>query len=88
MQRETEFLKRVWFFYNLERRKMINYKYFKLTQEMKNKKISQRKLSRILGIHENSVRKKLSGTTEWTISEIDKLCDYFKKNYYELFKRG
>ena len=46
---------------------------------MKNKKISQRKLSQILGIHENSVRKKLSGTTEWTISEIDKLCDYFKK---------
>lgn len=64
---------------------MRAYKYSNLVEEMKTNKVSQRKLSKILEIHENSVRKKLDGKNEWTISEIETLCDYFKKDYYELF---
>lgn len=64
---------------------MRAYKYSNLVKEMKVNKVSQRKLSKILEIHENSVRKKLDGKTEWTIGEIEALCDYFKKDYYELF---
>lgn len=64
---------------------MLAYKYSKLVKEMKRNKESQRSLSKILGISENSVRNKLSGRNEWTIGEIETLCDYFKKDYYELF---
>ena len=55
---------------------MRSYKYCNLTNEMKKTKTTQRKLSKILGIHENSVRKKLDGKYEWTINEIDVLCNY------------
>lgn len=64
---------------------MIKYKYSKLTEEMKINKATQRHLSEILGISDVSFRKKLAGTTDWTISEIEALCDYFKRDYYELF---
>lgn len=64
---------------------MRAYKYSNLVKEMKKKKESQRSISRILGITENSVRNKLSGRNDWTIGEIETLCDYFKKDYYELF---
>ena len=64
---------------------MIKYKYSKLTEEMKNYKATQKHLSEILGITDVSFRKKLAGKTDWTIGEIETLCDYFKKDYYELF---
>ena len=66
---------------------MRAYKYTSLTDEMKRTKTTQRDLSKVLGIHENSVRKKLDGKFEWTISEINTLCNYFKKDYYELFRK-
>ena len=64
---------------------MRAYKYSNLVEEMKNKKESQRSLSKIIGVNENSVRNKLAGRTPWTIGEIETLCDYFKKDYYKLF---
>lgn len=64
---------------------MKTYKYSNLVEEMKNKKETQRSLSKIIGVNENSVRNKLAGRTSWTIGEIETLCDYFKKDYYELF---
>lgn len=64
---------------------MIKYKYSKLTLEMKNNKATQKHLSEILGITDVSFRKKLAGKTDWTIGEIETLCDYFKRDYYELF---
>lgn len=64
---------------------MRAYKYSNLIKEMKDKKESQRSISKIIGVNENSVRNKLAGRTEWTIGEIETLCDYFKKDYYELF---
>lgn len=64
---------------------MIKYKYSKLTEEMKNSKATQKYLSEILGITDVSFRKKLAGKTDWTIGEIETLCDYFKRDYYELF---
>ena len=64
---------------------MIKYKYSKLTKEMQKNKATQKHLSEVLGITDVSFRKKLAGTTDWTIGEIEALCDYFKKDYYELF---
>ena len=64
---------------------MIKYKYSKLVCEMESSKTTQKHLGEILGITDVSVRFKLSGKQEWTIGEIETLCEYFKKDYYELF---
>jgi len=64
---------------------MRAYKYSNLVKIMKQTKESQRSLCKIIGINENSIRNKLAGRTDWTIGEIETLCDYFKKDYYELF---
>ena len=49
---------------------------------------TQKKLGDILNLNRVSIINKLSGKTEWTISEIDILCNHYKKNYYELFKKS
>ena len=63
------------------------YKYFTLQTEMLKNKESQRDVSKLLGISENSVRNKLDDRNEWTISEIDILCNHYNKDYYELFEK-
>ena len=47
---------------------------------------SKEKIAGILGISTAQFRNKLKGKYDWTISEIDKLCIYYEKDYYELFK--
>lgn len=45
-------------------------------------------LAKLLGISSISVYNKLSGKTEWKISEIETLCKRFDSDYYHLFKKG
>ena len=66
---------------------MKKYKYFDLQTEMIKHNESQEQISRVLGITSASFRNKLDGLNEWTIGEIDKLCEHYNKNYYELFKK-
>ena len=47
----------------------------------------QQDIGNLLGIAKTTVNHKLSGKYDWTISEIETLCNHFKKDYYELFKR-
>ena len=47
---------------------------------------SQSYLARLLNITPQTISKKLVGDTEWTIGEIDTLCNHYNKDYYELFK--
>ena len=61
-------------------------KYPVLVAEMKTNKDTQESLGKILGINRMTVGMKLMGKYDWTISEIDKLCIYYGKDYYELFK--
>lgn len=61
-------------------------KYPVLVAEMKKNKDTQESLGKILGINRMTVGMKLMGKYDWTISEIDKLCIYYGKDYYELFK--
>ena len=61
-------------------------KYPVLVAEMKMNKDTQESLGKILGINRMTVGMKLMGKYDWTISEIDKLCIYYGKDYYELFK--
>lgn len=61
-------------------------KYPNLVGEMAKHGDTQKSLGKLLNITNGSVCKKLSGEREWTISEIDLICEHYKKDYYELFK--
>lgn len=63
-------------------------KYPELAGEIAKHGDTQKSIAKILGITYASVCRKLSGKSEWSISEIDKLCEYYKKDYYELFKQN
>lgn len=64
----------------------LDIKYPKLRLEMLLHKDSQKSLGQVVGLSSNSIGNKLSGRQEWTIGEIEKICEYYKKDYYELFK--
>ena len=66
---------------------MKNIKYLELFIEMKKHNETQKMVAEVLGITQQSISRKLYGTTDWTISEVDKLCEHYNKDYYELFKR-
>ena len=61
------------------------YKYFTLQTEMLKNRESQEDVGKLIGITANAVRNKLDGKNEWTINEIDILCNHYNMNYYELF---
>ena len=61
--------------------------YPELLGEMAKHGDTQKSLAKLLGITYSSVSRRLSGKSEWSISEIDILCEYYDKNYYELFKK-
>lgn len=63
-------------------------KYPELAAEMARRGDTQKTLSELLEIHRTAIGKRLSGETEWSISEIDKICEHYGKDYYELFKRN
>jgi hypothetical protein len=67
---------------------MKNVKYPELAGEMARCGVSRKELAKHLGITYGSLCRRMVGTTEWSISEIDKICERFNKNYYELFKKG
>jgi hypothetical protein len=43
-------------------------------------------IGKLLGISDASVSRRLSGQTDWKISEIETLCEKFDKSYCELFE--
>lgn len=60
--------------------------YPKLEFEMVKKGISQKALGILLKVSQPTIGRKLSGKVEWTIGDIETICNYFHKDYYELFK--
>ena len=61
-------------------------RYPNLAAEMARRGEKQKELATLLGISRGTVSRKMSGKTEFTIGEVEILCEHFKKNYYELFK--
>lgn len=61
--------------------------YPNLVGEMAKRGDTQEVLAKLLNLPRGSISRRLSGETEWSISEIDKICEYYKKDYYELFKK-
>jgi len=66
---------------------LVKYKYPEIIGELRKKAESKQYLADFLGINISTLIKKLSGKTQWNIGEIDKICEHFGKDYYELFKR-
>ena len=63
-------------------------KYPELAGEMRKHGDTQKTLATLLKLPRASISRRLSGETEWSIGEIEKICRYYGKNYYELFKKG
>lgn len=61
-------------------------KYPKLIAAMAVKGDTQWTLCDLLGVTRTTIYTRLIGKTEWTIGEIEKLCERYNKDYYELFK--
>lgn len=61
-------------------------KYPKLVEEMKTQKETQKTLAELLGLTRATISRKLKGTIEWSISEVEIICEHYKKDYYQLFK--
>ena len=61
-------------------------KYPNLTAEIVRHGDKYDDLSKLLGISNPTISKKMVGDHDWTMGEIEKLCDRYNKNYYELFK--
>ena len=57
-----------------------------LVAEMARRGESQNTLAELLGTTYSAIHRRMIGETDWTISEIDKVCEYYKKDFYELFK--
>ena len=68
------------------RKKAEDYKYPSLVIEMARNGDTLETLGNLLEITRQTVRAKIEGKTDWTISEVEKLCNYYKKDYYKLFK--
>ena len=65
---------------------MKNIKYANLVGEMAKNGETLVTIGKLLGISDARVSRRLSGQTDWKISEIETLCEKFDKSYCELFE--
>ena len=49
---------------------------------------TQRTLAKNIGLTYGAIWRRLTGRTDWSKSEIDKICEHYGKTYDELFKKG
>lgn len=68
------------------KRKASDYAYPNIIIEMARNGDTFEKLASLLGITRQTILAKLSGKSDFGIGEIETLCKYYNKNYYELFK--
>ena len=47
---------------------------------------SQKSVALAIGITPMTMSNKMTGKKDFTLGEVEKICDYLKKDYYELFK--
>ena len=63
-------------------------KYPEIRKELAKKGETLKDLEKVLKLDRSNIGLRIRGEREWTIGEVECLCEYFKKNYYELFKKG
>lgn len=66
---------------------MKDYKYLNLYNQMRKHKESLIVVAKLLDVTPQTVSAKLAGEHDWTISEIEILCNHYEKDYYELFRK-
>lgn len=65
---------------------MKQIKFPNLVAEMARKGNNQLTLAKLLLNTQAGISRRLSGKTNWQVWEIEKLCEYYDKDYYYLFK--
>ena len=63
----------------------IKVKYSGLVGEMAKYGHKNSDLGKLLGLDHSAISRRLSGQIEWSIGEIEKICDFYQKDYYQLF---
>ena len=63
-------------------------KYPELRAEMARRGDTQESIAKLIEITTTSINRRLSGMIDWKISEIEKICEHYGKNYDELFKNN
>ncbi|MGI6117797.1 MAG: helix-turn-helix domain-containing protein [Bilifractor sp.] len=58
---------------------------YKLEYEMKRKNISQEKLCEAIGMSRSAFYRKCSGVSDFTLTEINKICDYLNVSPMGIF---
>lgn len=61
-------------------------KYPNLLAEMARRGDKQKDLAKLIGVATPGISRRLSGQTEWSIGEIEIICEHYGKDYYQLFK--
>lgn len=61
-------------------------KYPNLVAEMARNGDTQKTLAELLGTTIATISRKLAGKIDWSIWEVETICEYYKKDYYQLFK--
>lgn len=60
--------------------------YPKLLAELVLRNETQGDLAKLLGVTETTLSFKLNGKSDFTIREVEQICEHFDKDYYSLFK--
>lgn len=63
-------------------------KYPELAAEMVRKGDTQRTLAKKLGMSYTAIWRRLSGRVDFTIDEIEDICELYGKTFEELFRRN
>lgn len=67
---------------------MKNTEFPEIVKQMKLRKEQLIDIVNLLGMKQKSqVSRRLSGEVEWTIGDIETLCDHYNMDFWELFKR-
>lgn len=56
-----------------------------LLGEMAKQGDTNKVLANLLDLSESSISRRFSGEVEWSIGEIELICNHYGKSYYELF---
>ena len=45
-------------------------------------------IAKLLGLSVPSIWSRFAGKKDWTIGEIEKICNFYEKDFYELFSKN
>ena len=60
-------------------------KFPNLVAEMAKRGETQTSIAKLLGVSEPTISLKFKGKSDWTLGEVEKICEHFGKEAYQLF---